>query len=321
MRGKRTARFVAGSAAAVLFAGVANLAVAFAGNNQRNFEGAGQFGVSGPVTISSGLAPAIIDTSKGAAHLTLSFDVHRYAGPGHKPYNTAIDLDLSMHVRHVLHINGISDAGFVAGDPTLPATAGNPAFSDAFLTQQTNPNKLVQSPPLSGSTQRFHIHFDPLPANSSASTVAAIVQHVSLPVTIPKCGYYDIETGAYQNNTPPGSGGSGSGGTTSCTCPPPHSAPGGGGSSGGDYFAVLTRLFVRAVSNTCSPTHGVQGITTPNTGAGPGYAAVAITLGQRNDPEANLYLGLILLGVGMVLTSMTSGFRRALALTAAHLRT
>jgi len=310
-----------GTAIAVTFAGVANLAVAFAGDSNRNFQKAGLIGAGNVQLSGGGLAPAILDTSQGPAHLTLTFSVHRYAGPGHKPYNTTIDMDLVLHVRHVLHIAGVSDAGFVAGDPGLPATAGHPAFDDAYLgslaRNSSAPQHLVQSPPI-GTPQKFHVHFDPLPNNTPADIVAGKVVNLSFPITIPKCGYYDVETGAYTANTPINPGSGSGGGSTSCTCPPPHSTPGNGQSATGDYFSVLTRVFVRAVSSTCSSTQPISSTlgvsaSVPAAGAGPGFAPAIVTLGTRDTAE-NLYVGFLLLGFGMIMIAMTTGYRRALSL-------
>src|SRR5207245_2682311 len=130
---------------------------------------------------------------------------------------------------------------------------------------------------------------------------------------------YDIETGAYTANTPPSPGSGGGGGPTSCTCPPPHSAPSTHEQGGGPVFSVLTRVFVRAVSSVCAatsptpPSPGVLAASVPAAGAGPGYAPAIVTLGARDTAE-NLYLGFVLLGFGMIMMAMTTGFRRALAL-------
>lgn len=342
MRGKTVTRVLTGTAVAIVVTGVANLAVAFAsGIGNRDLAGLHEVGVydqhNGVTLTGAAPAPAIIDTSHGSVTITYTITVHRYAGPGHVDFNKPIDVDLSLRVRHLLHIHGVTDPGLAAGDPGLPASGGPPPWSDAALQAKS----VGQTTPVKGgspmmdlssiSNKGFKVHFDAFPSNSTpAQTAAAQSKTFSFPVVIPSCGYYEVETGMFVANQPPVSGGGGTG-HTSCTCPPPHANPG-SHSSSGDYFAVLTRVFVRAVSTTCTaptptptasvqptatasptPTGSVAGITAgvPAAGAGPGYGPVAVTLGGP-DGSANAYLGLLLLGIGMVLMAMTNGVRRTL---------
>ena len=344
MRRQTLGRLISACAGIAVAAGLFNISDGLAsGFGQGNFNDSGEVGTSGANGYSP--APAILDTSGGPVTITYSFTVHRFTGPGHVPYTQAIDLDLSLRVRHILSIEGVKDPGLTAGDPGLPAAAGHPAWDEAFLN--------AHAPQLDSSeinttvvpSHNFSVNVPALPPKTTNAQAAKQSKDLSFTVTIPRCGYFEIETGAFVANTAPGGGTQGNPGpATTCSCPPTHSSGGGGTKGGGDYFTVLTRGFVRAVSNECStstptptvtpttsqeqsrstptptPTGGVGGIvatTTPTASVlalatslpkVTGVAAPTPATGVGVDPH--YYWGLVLLGLGGVLAALATGVRK-----------
>jgi hypothetical protein len=343
MRRQTVGRLLSACAGIALAAGLFNISDALAsGFGQGNFNDSGEVGTSGANGYSP--APAILDTSGGPVTITYAFTVHRFTGPGHVPYTQAIDLDLSLRVRHILAIEGVKDPGLAAGDPGLPAAAGHPAWDEAFLN--------AHAPQLDSSvitttvvpSHDFGVHFPALPAKTTNAEAAKQSKDLSFQVTIPRCGYFEIETGSFVANTSPGGGTQRSPGpATSCSCPPTHSSGGGGTKGGGDYFTVLTRSFVRAVSSACStptptptatpapvikstptpiatPTGGVGGIVATPTPTGSVLAvatslpkvtgAVAPTPATGLGMDVHYYWGFVLLGLGGVLAALATGVRK-----------
>src|SRR5258708_29345663 len=142
MRRETVRRMATAGAVVAATAGLINVSAAIAsGFSQANFKDSGEVGSDGPHGYSP--APAILDTSNGPVTITYAFGVHRYIGPNHVPFEQAIDIDLSLRVRHIVSIDGIKDPGLKAGDPGLPATAGHPAFDEAFL--EANAPRLNQT--------------------------------------------------------------------------------------------------------------------------------------------------------------------------------
>jgi hypothetical protein len=172
-----------------------------AGYGQGNFDEGGVYanhvGVVGAPDGPTGYTPApgITDTSAGPATVNYDFTVHRYTGKNHVSYQQAIDIPLKVNVKY---LNAISDGldnptNFAHGDPQMvgqPPISPAPPYTEAYLL--ANYKLLTES---TSSTQNVALHLDALPVGATDADAFAETEAFTLQLTIPNCGYYELDSG------------------------------------------------------------------------------------------------------------------------------
>jgi hypothetical protein len=144
-------------------------------------------------------APGIMGCSgnpSGTVSIDLAFTVQRFTGKNHVPYTQAITIPMTARLVSVGikpgNIDGISDPGFSAGDPSTPTDqtpATPPPFSEAFLlAHYYDLTETVQS------TTNYAITLPALPPGTTDAQAAAQTQSFDIQLNYAGCGYFELDS-------------------------------------------------------------------------------------------------------------------------------